>query len=506
MIAMASVRSARAATGFRKSRRWPRWWTALVAALAVLAAAGCGGGPVSGRSPSAPALFPTQWKACTPSGYVGKCRTVWVPEDWAHPRGPRIPLLVAVIPATAATHPAAPLFALAGWGGSAISSSLVDFTMMSFGQLTESMDLVFVVQRGTPDSWPQTCPGLDTTGPGLRAAVRHCLASASRSPRHDTTAAAARDLDQVRKVLGYNKINLFGASYGVSMGLAYLQRYGAHVRSAVFYSGSLLNVPLWQETPVHAQQAFDQLARRCAAAPACARHYHPAADLATVVNRLRAHPARVTVTGAGGRPETITITLAAFLGAIIDDYLSSPDTAVLLPGDLHALARGQWAKVIAERGLASAISAAAAPTQLQMVTIRCGDAWAAMNPATIAQQNRLSLFTPAMAPTAAWQRQLCALWPHDPGVSGVVRSNVPVVFVNGTADPVDPPANVAAAPRTMPHALLVTVPGGSHDVASTGCLAVQASAFIQAGKPNRAAWAACARTLGHKYPAFPPAP
>jgi hypothetical protein len=151
-----------------------------------------------------------------------------------------------------------------------------------------------------------------------------------------------------------------------------------------------------------------------------------------------------------------------FLNHVIDDYLASPDTAVLLPADLHALARGQWAKIIAKRGLASAISAAAAPTQLQMITIRCGDAWAAMNPALVAQQARLSLFTPPMAAEAAWQQKLCALWPHDRGVSGVVRSNVPVVFVNGTADPADPPANVAAAPRTMPNALLVTVPGGSH--------------------------------------------
>ena len=41
-----------------------------------------------------------------------------------------------------------------------------------------------------------------------------------------------------------------------------------------------------------------------------------------------------------------------------------------------------------------------------------------MNPAKVAQQARLSLFTPQMAATAAWQQQLCALWPHDPGVSG----------------------------------------------------------------------------------------
>ena len=210
-------------------------------------------------------------------------------------------------------------------------------------------------------------------------------------------------------------------------------------------------------------------------------------------------------TGPNGQPRTATITLTAFLNAIIDEYLASPDTAVLLPQDLHAFAHGQWATVINKRGFASALSSA--PTPLQEITLRCSDTWAAMNPAAIAQQARLSLFTPALAATAAWQQQLCAIWPHDPGVSGIVRSNVPAVFVNGTADPADPPANVAAAPATMPNALLVSIPGGSHDVAATGCIPALSTAFILAGKPaNRARWAACARTMGHYYPPFPAAP
>lgn len=59
----------------------------------------------------------------------------------------------------------------------------------------------------------------------------------------------------------------------------------------------------------------------------------------------------------------------------------------------------------------------------------------------------------------------------------------------------------------MPNALLVTVPGGSHDVAPSGCIPAQSAAFILAGKPaNRAAWAACTRALQHAYPAFPPTP
>jgi pimeloyl-ACP methyl ester carboxylesterase len=450
-------------------------------------------------------MFTTTLTPCHPNGQSGECRTVWVPQDWAQPRGPRIPLLVVVMPATTTVRATTALFYLAGYGSTPISSDQFDWAVQSFGQLNKSMDLVFVNQRGTYFSWQQTCPGLTATGPALRAAVRDCLASVNRNPRHDTTTAAVQDLEQVRKALGYNKISIFGGSYGVTLGLAYLQRYSAHVSTAVFYSGSLLNVPLWQLGPIQAQQAFDQVAQRCAASPACARSYHPAADLATVIKHLRAHPAQVTVKGPGGKKETFSITLTAFLNGVIDDYLDSSDTAVLLPEDLHALARGQWATVIAKRG--PAVALAAGPMQLQKITLRCSDAWAAMNPALVAKQAPRSVFTPALVATAAWQQQLCAIWPHDPGVSGVVHSDVPIVFVNGTADPSDPPANVAAAPSTMPNALLITVPGGSHQVPATGCIPAQASAFILAGTPaNRASWAACTLAMQNEYPAFPSAP
>ena len=168
----------------------------------------------------------------------------------------------------------------------------------------------------------------------ISAAVHRCLAGVTRDPRHDTTTSAVRDLDQVRQALGYDKINIYGVSYGVTMGLACPQRYSSHVRAAVLDSGSLLDVPLWQLAPVHAQQAVDQTAARCAAVPAC-RSYRAAADLAAAAVGLRAHPARVTIAGPGGQQQTVTLTLPAFLN-LVEDYLSSTDTAVLLLADLQA--------------------------------------------------------------------------------------------------------------------------------------------------------------------------
>ena len=483
----------------------------LVAAVA-LTAAGCGG---TSPSPSAsrPGLPKTPLTACTVDGLAANCGTVRVPQDWAHPAGPAMPLQVVVLPATGTSHPAAPLFYLAGWNGDeagfggAVLNGL-DWPAQAFRQLNQAMDLVFVEQRGTPGSGLQTCPGLEdwlSSPAAIQAAARRCLASVSRDPRHDTTTSAVRDLDQVRQALGYDKINIFGPSYGVTLGLAYLQRYSSHVRAALLDSGSLLNVPLEQLDSVHAQQAFDQLARRCAATPGCARSYHPAADLAAIVARLTAHPAQVTIPGPGGQHQTLTITVPLFTG-MLDTQLSSIQTAVLLPAVLHALAQGQWSQVIAKLGLTTA-DLPGGPISLQAVTIRCSDAWAAMNPATVGQQGP-SAFAPEVTVKADGFHALCAVWPHDPGVSGTVHSTVPVVFLNGTADPGDPPANLAGATATMPNALLVSVPGIGHATLEwnphPGCLLAATTAFIRAGQPaSPAPWNACTRALAQELVPFP---
>ena len=305
----------------------------------ALTAAGCSGtGPPPSASPSA--LPKTTLTACTEQGLAAKCGNVRVPQDWAHPAGPTIKLQVVVLPATAASHPAAPLFYLAGWNGdeagfgNAVNNGMT-WAAKAFRPLNQTMDLVFVEQRGTSGSGLQTCPGLQPTSTTLdlaaiSAAARRCLASASRDPRHDTTTSAVRDLDQVRQALGYDTINIYGPSYGVTMGLAYLQRYGSHVRTAVLDSGSLLNVPLYQQGAVHDQQAFNQIASRCAATPACARSYHPAADLAAILARLNAHPAHATLPGPDGQHQTVTVTALAFV-SFVESYLSEAQTAVQIP-------------------------------------------------------------------------------------------------------------------------------------------------------------------------------
>jgi pimeloyl-ACP methyl ester carboxylesterase len=469
--------------------------------VAVLAA-GCTG------SPSRSSVPRVKLTPCTVGSQLAAlCGTVQVPEDWGEPTSRKLSLRVVVVPARAQEHAPDPLVYLEGWGGAATERAT--WAASTFWRLNETRDLVFVDQRGTGGSRRQTCSGM-TPQPGalvqpavLRAAVERCLASVrpNGDPRHDTTPAAVDDVDRVRAALGYDRINLYGASYGVSSGLAYLQRHGDRVRTAVLDSGSLLDVRLWEQSGLHAQQAFDRLAQRCAADAGCGRAYRPAADLAAVVARLSAKPEKATVSGV---PQPVQVDVVAFLSSVVDDYLATPETVVLLPAALHAAARGDWSVMVRQHLKAQGSSRLGEEdvTQLQTLTIRCSDEWAAMDPARITALAPTSPFTRLMLATASWQNALCAVWPHDTGASGTVSTSVPVVFLSGTVDPADPPANVAAARTTMPQSLLVVAPEIGHGVITRDCMTSEATTFVQFGvRPDAARWAACSAML--TLPSFP---
>lgn len=471
---------------------------ATVAAVVGLAPAGCSRS--DGRG-----LERITLGSCGPAaegpGHPERCGTFQVPLDWAHPGGEQLTLRVLVVPAGSAKPAPDPLVYLAGFGASAIENAQWPYDHLQ--KIGWGHDLVFVEQRGT-GSGAQTCdlpqPGAAADDAAFRDAVSGCLARLARDPRHDTTPSAVADLDRARQALGYERLDLYGGSYGVSMGLAYLQAHPDRVRTAVLESGSLLDVRLWQQVPVAAQHSFDELVTRCEADPACGPAYDPAGDLRTLVDRLASAP--VTVDLGSGR--TTTIDAGGFLSGVIDGYLSRPETAVLLPGDLAAFVRGEWADVLTKRGLVpqDTPSRTSAPVQVQQLTVRCSDEWAQIDPSAVAAQPPSS-FTPMTVADAAWQERLCALWPHDDGVTGPVTTDVPVLFVNGTADPADPPSNVAAAAATMPNATFVTAPGGGHGVID-GCLIPLVETFVEtATAPAAAEWQQCLGTMA--APAFPAA-
>ena len=70
-------------------------------------------------------------------------------------------------------------------------------------------------------------------------------------------------------------------------------------------------------------------------------------------------------------------------------------------------------------------------------------------------------------------RLACGLMPEAsllPGDGEPVRSDVPVLLLNGAEDPQDPRSNVADAGTELPNSLSIAVPALGHTVGHVGCL------------------------------------
>lgn len=143
---------------------------------------------------------------------------------------------------------------------------------------------------------------------------------------------------------------------------------------------------------------------------------------------------------------------------------------------------------------------AAAPSTFQVMslTIRCSDKWASLDPSRVAAIAPGSPFTPLVVSQATTVNMVCKYWPHATGASGAVKSSAPIVFLNGTTDPVDPPDNVANAQAAMPNSLVVPVAGVGHwqlNYDPTGCLTDEANTFLDLGVPSSPQLWTCARSV-----------
>ena len=117
------------------------------------------------------------------------------------------------------------------------------------------------------------------------ALLKQCLAGYDADLRLYTTPIAMDDLDDVRAYLGYDKINIYGGSYGTRAGLVYLRQHGDRVRTAVLDGVAPTNMRLPLFFPRDVQRAFDRLIADCAADAGCNAKYPDLGDRAPRARR-----------------------------------------------------------------------------------------------------------------------------------------------------------------------------------------------------------------------------
>ena len=417
------------------------------------------------------------------------CGRLTVPEDRSHPEGRQIDLNVRVVPAVASDPAPDPVFFLAGGPGGAATQNWWSAPDL-FPIVHWDRDIVLVDQRGTGDSnqllWQDTpdLSGLSRheMSVTLAAWLDQALAGLDADPRFYASPQAADDLDDVRIALGYDRIDLYGGSYGATLAQYYLRQHGSHVRSVVLDGGTLLDVPIFERLPRSSQAALDSVLERCAADTRChAAFPDPAGDLERAMARLAKHPVRTAVRDPW-TDEPIVVNAAALAGEIHDLLVVSDSADV--PLVLHQAATGEIEPIAERIRDASEDPSTSAQAMVMYWSIACAEGWARFDPGKTAHLGAGSYLLSNELDVARSARLGCGLMPEAsllPGDAEPVRSDVPVLLLNGMEDPQDPPSNVADAGTELPNSLAIAVPALGHTVGHVGCLPSIVAAFFEAG-------------------------
>ncbi len=425
---------------------------------------------------------------CTIGAATAQCGTYRVYENRSTHSGRQIDLKIAVLPATGDHVEPDPLFYFTGGPGGA-ATDVAPMLKTELNELNKTRDIVLIDQRGTGGSNLLMCPGPDRSfdvadAAALSAYAKSCLAGLDADPRWYTTRAYVDDVNDVRQALGYEEINVSGASYGGTVVQVYLLQHPHTVRTALINNSTLIDYPIFEHIADSSQRALDLVFERCATNEKChATFPDPKADLDTAFARLEKQPIETTVWDpATSQPISVT---PALLAGVVHEMLMGADTAAQLPRLAHrAVTANDWdavAKIYLNRILPAQRAAAGL---VMYAMIRCSEPWATGAPDKVANYGQDSYLGGSMLAAAKSVDQMCSLLPKPEAEAlygQTQRSDVPVLVLNAKEDPQNPPENVAKTAEVYPNSKVLFEPYRGHYTVNWSCLAKVYQEFVDLG-------------------------
>ncbi len=396
--------------------------------------------------------------------------------------GRKIALNIMIMPAKTEAPDPDPFVALAGGPGQGATDV---FPLAAYARaISERRDVVLVDQRGTGKSNPLECPlvSLDKPQevlgePYSLERIRACRADSDRKAdtTRYTTSIAADDLDEVREALGYDRVNVFGGSYGTKAALVYLRRHGQHVRTltleAIAPPDFLIPLPFAKgvQAAVEGVIALCERQSACHAAyPELRQHYR------AIVARLAETAAEFDV-----RNQHVTLSKEMFVSKL-RTVLYVPQFVSVFPLIVQRAYAGDWsayAAVVMQLGslLDGAVARGASFAAI------CAEDVPAITPALVRSATAGTDLGDSQARRYA---EYCQAWgtvgsvPKD--FYTPVHSKVPALLISGALDPGTPPDFARATAKNLPNGRLITIEEGTHGTGSA-CIDGVIAEFVKRG-------------------------
>jgi len=418
--------------------------------------------------------------------------------------------------------PNSAIVALAGGPGQS-AIPLTESFLEVLGPIAATRDLIVFDQRGTGLSHPLSCPApKHSAGSHLSTgqAVMRCAKELGGGRAFYTTPDSVADIEAIRRAGGYERLVLYGTSYGTKVAEEYAQAHPGNVEALVLDSVVPPNGPDPLNRSTFA--AVPRILKRLCSFKECAHITRdPVADLARVLTAARHRGLVGRVIDNRGRTHAARINP--------DDLME-----VLIEGDFDPLLRSEFIPAVTSAARGDTASLARLASRVEgrpeegregegalFLTTTCEDEefpWnrAAVPRARLAQATaRLhalpaSTFTPFTAATAFSFSLLepCAYWPYSTPAAPIDNAplpNVPTLLLSGASDLRTPTANAREVAAGIPDSHLLVVPYTGHSVLTsepTSC-AGDALQALFARRPIRACKAP-APPSALKLPPLPP--
>ncbi len=400
------------------------------------------------------------------------------------------------------------VLALAGGPGQA-ALPLGEFIAKALAPALGTRDLLIFDQRGTGASDPLSCGALSSFSGGTASvAFEHCALEIGPGRGSYTTQESVEDIEAIRQAAGYEKLVLYGTSYGTKVAEEYAERYPQHVESLVLDSVVLPDGPEPFSIPTF--QAIGPVLDELCSNNACTGiTTNPVADIASLTATLRKHPLSGSVYDGSGHRHSFTLDESGLLGILQAGDLN-PALRALLPAAVRSALRNYPDPLLRLELLAEGLTpnvpggrpveeSSEGIDETLFVTTTCEEMpfpWQrAAAPATrLAEATNVlhalpsSDFYPFDAATALNSSLIssCAGWPDASAASVVpnVLPNVPTLILSGAQDLRTPTSNARRVAALIPDAQLLVVPYTGHSVIGSdfsNCAALALAAFFGGG-------------------------
>jgi pimeloyl-ACP methyl ester carboxylesterase len=431
-----------------------------------------------------------------------ECGYIAVPEDHFSPNENTLRLAVVILHDQSEGHQPDPVVLLAGGPGERVAANAYELSQV-IAPLHPNRDLVIFDQRGVGLSEPALeCPefldalldNLDQADndqvvkqqfESLMACRDRYVTEGINLSAYNTRQSAA-DVEVLRVALGYEQINLYGASYGSQLAQAVMRDYPGHIRSVAMNSVLPTEKSIFLDTSFTASNAILDLLNACKEDQACVASYpRLQQELFDVVEALNLNPIPMTLTNPlSGEQYEALLTGDSVVGNLFT-FLYISRIIPVLPQAIHNVYEGDYS--LMQQLSSTRLALLDELSRGTMLSVLCRDDLIGRTPQD-QLDIRASLPDPLVSDIADQDLieygafGLCDHWPvkqDEPWVKAPVLSNIPTLLLAGEFDPITPPSYAQLVAENLENATIIELPGMGHDVLSSPCAQSIAGAFIE---------------------------